>query len=175
VTKISGIVSAVICFCHSGNLPNYHGRYQAENNHRIDYLSLKLDRAFRTNIRPSIINVNHKVPSLDTFWQFKNAGLKNLQINGHLSLVSPGDVRMQKDEGEKYAILRHQIEVKKLLKMKNKYSVQLEQDGFSSREFDELLDLKQKRLEYVEKNPSKVKGMMEVFSQPLSIIRGNRT
>lgn len=121
-----------------------------------------------------VLGVDHSIPSLDVFWQFKDAGLVDIQINGHLALVSPGDSRIPEEEGATYAIMRHQIEYDNLLKMREKHSEQLENDGFSRVEFDELIDLKRNRLVYIKENPTRVKEMMEVFTQPLFIIKSNR-
>ena len=174
VTRPGGTVSAIACFCHSGNLPRYNGRYLATGNQRIDQLDLKLDRTFRLTVRPELLGVDHSVLSLDLLWRFKDAGLQDVQINGHLSLVSPGDARIPIEEGATYALARRKIELDGLGKMREKHGEQLALDGFSQAEFDELLALKRAQYEYLEENPAQVREMMEVFSQPLLIIRGTR-
>lgn len=174
VTKKGQMVSAIACFCHSGNLPHYHGRYLLEENHRIDELDLKMVRTMRVSVRPKLLGVDHTILSQDLFWQFKNAGLKEVQINGHLVVVSPGDARIPIEEGAAYALARNETELNKLIKMREKHGAQLAQDGFSETEFDELISLKQKRYEFLREDPSRVRDMMEVFNQPIFIIRGTR-
>lgn len=174
VTRPGGTVSAIACFCHSGNLPRYNGRYLATGNQRIDQLDLKLNRAFRLTVRPELLGVDHSVLSLDLLWQFKDAGLQDVQINGHLTLVSPGDARIPIEEGATYALTRRKIELDGLSQTREKHGEQLALDGFSQVEFDELIALKRAQHEYLEENPAHVREMMEVFSQPLLIIRGTR-
>ncbi len=174
VAKPGGVVSAIACFCHSGNLPNYHGRYLPSDNHRVDALMQKYERVIRVSLRPKLLDVDHSIPSLDIIWQFKEAGLQDVQVNGHLALVSPGDSRIPVKEGAAYAIMRHQLEFDKLQKTRTKYGEILEKDGFSQDEFDELIELKQYRLEYLKRDPNRAKEMMEVFTQPLFFIKGIR-
>lgn len=174
VTRPGGTVSAIACFCHSGNLPRYNGRYLAAGNQRIDQLDIKLNRTFRLTVRPELLGVDHSVLSLDLLWQFKDAGLQDVQINGHLTLVSPGDARIPVEEGATYALTRRKIELDGLGKTREKHGEQLALDGFSQAEFDELIALKRAQYEYLEENPAQVREMMEVFSQPLLIIRGTR-
>ncbi len=174
VTKKGKTVSAILCFCHSGNLPHYHGRYLADNNQRIDELDLKMVRAIRVSVRPHLLGVEHTVLSQDLLWYFKNEGLENVQINGHLSSFSPGDSRVSIEEGAAYTILKNEIELKKLLKIKNKHADQLSEDGFNEAEFEELIELKKSRMQFLKEDPSQVRNMMEVFNQPVFIISGTR-
>lgn len=172
VTRSGGTVSAIACFCHSGGLPHYHGRYPIRGNHRIDQLDIKLDRIWRTVVRPEILGVDHQILNLDLAWQFKAAGLEDVQVNGHLALVSPGDGRFSLAEGAAYAVIRQKKELNGLIQMQKNHGETLAQAGFSQAEFDELIILKQVRLQYLQDEPAHVRDVMEVFSEPLMIVRG---
>jgi hypothetical protein len=168
------MVSAIACFCRSGNLPHYHGRYPLADNHRLDQLDLKLDHTFRRTVRPRLLGVDHSILNLDLLWQFKAAGLQDVQINGHLALISPGDARIPIEEGALYALDRHQKALERLIRMREEHGEELAEDGFSLAEFDELITLKRARHKYLQADPSRVREVMEVFTQPLLIIRGTR-
>lgn len=172
MTRPGGTVSAVACFCHSGGLPHYHGRYPLPGNHRIDELDRKLDRIWRYAVRPRLLGVDHSILNMDLAWQFKEAGLQDVQINGHLALVSPGDSRIPVDEAAAYALARQQKELDGLIGMQEKHGEQLAQDGFGPAEFEELIALKRARLAYLQDDPSRVREVMEVFSEPVIIVRG---
>ncbi len=172
--RAGGTVSTIACFCHSGGLPHYHGRYPLSGNHRIDELDLKLDRTWRRKVRPRLLGVDHSILNMDLLWQFKAAGLENVQINGHLGLVSPGDARFSVEDGPAYALARQKKELAGLIKMREKNGKELATDGFSLTEFDELIALKQTRYEYLQANPTRVGEIMEVFAEPLLILRGTK-
>ncbi|MDX1414388.1 MAG: hypothetical protein R3293_09375 [Candidatus Promineifilaceae bacterium] len=167
-----GTVSAVACFCHGGGLPHYHGRYPLAGNQRIDELSVKLDRIWRKNIRPELLGVDHTVPNLDLAWQFKEAGLQEVQVNGHLSLVSPGDNRIPAVEGANYAIIRQKKALDRLVQMQEKHGRRLARLGFSQVEFEELLKLKRARLRYMQEQGDEVRQVMEVFTYALLMVKG---
>ena len=172
--RSGGTVSAIACFCRSGNLPHYHGHYPLVDNHRLDQLDLKLDRAFRRTVRPRLLGLDHNILNLDLLWQFKAAGLQDVQINGHLALMSPGDARFPVEEGAFYALARHRKELEQLSRMREEHGKKLAEDGFSPTEFDDLIALKRARYEYLQGDPTRVREVMEVFTQPLLIIRGTR-
>lgn len=153
-------------------MPHYHGRYPLAGNQRIDELSMKLDRIWRKNIRPELLGVDHSVPNLDLAWQFKTAGLQDVQINGHLVLTSPGDSRIPTAEGAAYTIMRQKKAVDKLVATQEKHGDRLAADGFSQAEFDELIHLKQARLSYMHEHPDQVREVMEVFTFALLIVKG---
>ena len=52
VTRKGGVVSAVVCFSHTDNLPHYHGRVPLPGNHRIDLLAYRLWQVWRQTVRP---------------------------------------------------------------------------------------------------------------------------
>ena len=172
VVRPGGVVSAIACFCHSGGLPHYHGRYSLPGDHRIDELDLKLDRIWRRAVRPRLLGVDHSILNLDLLWHFKAAGLQDVQINGHLALVSPGDARLLVDEAAAYTLARHKKELQGLVRMRDKYGQELAADGFSLAEFDELIALKRARYKHLQNNPASVQEVMEVFTEPLLILRG---
>lgn len=174
VVRPEGVVSAIACFCHSGGLPHYHGRYPLPGNHRIDALDVKLDRVWRQAVRPRLLGVDHSILNLDLLWQFKEAGLQEVQINGHLALVSPGDTRFSVQEAGAYALARQNKELAGLIRMRQEHGEELAAAGFSQAEFDELIQLKRARIDYLQADPSRVREVMEVYTEPLLIVRGLR-
>lgn len=168
------MISAIACFCHSGGLPHYHGRYPLAGNHRIDELDLKLDRVWRRTLRPRLLGVDHSILNLDLLWQFKAAGLQDVQINSHLALVSPGDARIPVEEGAAYALARHRKESEGLIRRRQEHGEELATAGFSRADFDELIALKRARYEYLQGDPAHVREVMEVFAEPLLIVRGTK-
>ena len=174
MVKRGGIVSAILCFCHSGNLPTYHGRYLEEENHRIDYLNLKLTRAFRVSIRSRILGFDHEVLSADVFPQFSKLGLVDIEINGHLGVVSPSDSRLDPSDAAAYSVARSQKDLDTLTRLWDRHVDELDSDGFPREEFGELITLTQDRHEYLTADPYRSRHMGEVFSQPLLIMRGTR-
>ena len=174
MTRPGGTVSAIACFCHSGGLPRYHGRYPLPGNHRIDELDRKLDRIWRRTVRSRLLGVDHSILNLDLVWQFKAASLQDVQVNGHLILVSPGDARIPVEEGAAYALARHRKELDGLIRTRREHGEELAAAGFSLAEFDELIALKRARYEYLQGDPARVREVMEVFTEPLLIVRGTR-
>jgi hypothetical protein len=174
VTRPGGVVSAVACFCHHDGLPEYHGRYPFPGDQRINELDHKLWRVWREHVRPGLLGVDHSIPSLELVWQFSAAGLEDVQVNGHLKLVSPGDARIPVEEASAYALLQHQKWLERLAHRRKEHGAQLAQHGFSEAEFDELVSLERARYEYLQGAASRVREVMEVFVQPLFFVRGTR-
>lgn len=133
---------------------------------------MKLNRIWRRSVRPRMLGADHSILNLDLLWHFKAAGLQDVQINGHLSLASPGDSRISDEEATAYALTRQKKELAKLISMRDKNGEELAADGFSPAEFDELIALKRARYEYIKNDPTRVKNVMEVFAEPVIIIRG---
>jgi len=113
-------------------------------------------------------------PSQELMWDFKAAGLENLQINGHLALVSPADTRIPLEEAVSYCLSRHEIDQERLNNIQENYGEALAAAGFSQAEFDELLALKQARDDYLKANPARVRDVMEVFTDSLLFVRGQK-
>jgi hypothetical protein len=174
VTRPGGVVSAVACFCHTDGLPHYHGRYPFPGNRRVDHLAQKLWRVFRRNIRPRLLGVDLSRVSQDLLWEFRATGLEELQINGHIVLVSPGDSRIPLEDGAAYALARHEIIWKTFAERREKHGDELDKAGFSHAEYEELMSLIQVRDEYLRADPSRVREVMEVFTDELLMVRGNK-
>ncbi len=174
VVRPGGTVSAVACFCHTDNLPNYHGRYPLPGNHHIDELNHKLWRVWRRHIRPGLLDVDHGIHNLDLLWEFKAAGLENIQINGHLTLMSPGDTRIPEEEAVAHTLAIHKATLDRLQQWRLEQGDRLNASGFSHTEFEELIALKRARYEYLLENPARVREVMEVFVDPLVIVQGTR-
>jgi hypothetical protein len=137
-------------------------------------LDHKLNNIWRLSVRPRLLGVDHNVLNLDLAWEFRNAGLQDVQVNGHLALVSPGDDRLSVEEGAAYALARHQTEVDGIERMRREHGDRLAKDGFSHTEFDELIELKRARIDYIRDNHARVRQVMEVFPEPLLIVRGRK-
>ena len=133
---------------------------------------MKLNRIWRRSVRPRLLGVDHSILNLDLLWHFKASGLQDVQINGHLALISPGDSRISDEEAVAYALIRQKKELGKLISMREKDGEELAADGFSLAEFDELIALKQARYEHIKNDPAFIKEVMEVFTEPLIILRG---
>jgi hypothetical protein len=118
--------------------------------------------------------VNHGIHNLDLLWEFKTAGLKNIQINGHLTLMSPGDSRIPEEEAVAHTLATHKANLDRLEQWRLNHGDRLNASGFSHAEFDELIVLKRARLGYLRENPARVREIMEVFVDPLIIIQGTR-
>lgn len=172
VTRPGGLISAVACFCHTDGLPHYHGRYPLPGNRRLDFLAQKLWQVFRVHIRPRLLGVDLSRVSQDLFWEFRAAGLVDLQINGHLILVSPGDSRIPEADAIAYALARHEINRESYAERQEKHGDELDQAGFSHAEFRELMSLLQAREAYLQTDPARVRQVMEVFTDELLIVRG---
>lgn len=172
VTRPGGTVSAVACFCHTDGLPHYHGRYPLPGNQRIYDLTHKLWQVYRRTVRPRLLAADLSVPNQELLWIFKEAGLEDVQINGHLILVSPGDARIPLEDAVPYTLSRHEIEWERLSNMREQYGAELAEAGFSLAEFEELMELKRARDDYLKGDPARVREVMEVYTDPLLIVRG---
>ncbi len=174
ITRPGGVVSAVACFCHTDGLPHYHGRYPLPGNHRIDDLNYKLWQVFRRAIRPRLLDADLSAVNQDLLWEFKAAGLEEVQINGHLTLVSPGDARIPLEEAADYALARHEVIWERMEETREKYGDELAEAGFSKAEFEELMELKRARDEYLKADPARVREVMEVYTDSLLFVRGRK-
>jgi hypothetical protein len=174
VTRPQGIVSAVACFCHTDGLPHYHGRYPLPGNHRIDDLNYKLWQVFRRTVRSRLLAADLSAVNQELVWEFRTAGLEQVQIEGHLTLVSPGDDRIPLEDGIPYALARHKAALKRVIDMQKKHGAELAAAGFSQDEFEELIALKRARYEHLRADPGRFKEVMEVYTDALLIVRGTK-
>ena len=172
VARRGGTVSAIVCFCRSGNLPHHHGRYLGENDNRIDVLHLEFTRAFRVSVRPRMLGVDHSVLVADVFSDFMESGLSDIEVNGHLATVSPSDARFDRQEAGRYALAQSREDLSKLERIRQRHGEELEASGFTRASFDELIALKRERHAYMAEDPARVLDMGEVISKPLMIIKG---
>ncbi len=174
VTRKGGVVSAVVCFCHTDNLPHYHGRAPLPGNHRINLLAYRLWQVWRQTVRPRLLTINHTIVNQDLAWLFRHVGLEDIQVNGYLRMVAPGDDRIPIETGGPYAIAMQRSELKRIERWRADHSEELADNGFSEAEFDELLALKRARLAHLEEDPARVREVMEVITDPLIMVRGTR-
>lgn len=174
VTRRGGGVSAVVCFCHTAGLPHYHGRYPLPGNHRVDELLHRLRRTFTRALRPRLIGVDHDILNQDLVWEFREAGLADIRVDGHLMLLSPGDDRLSIEEGAAYAVGMHRMSLRWLGEWRELYGDELAAAGFGRDEFDELIELRRARLDYLLADAGRVREVMEVYTDPLVVVRGTR-
>ncbi|MEJ2357614.1 MAG: class I SAM-dependent methyltransferase [Deinococcales bacterium] len=172
VARAGGTVSCVVCFCRTDRLPHYHGRTGLPGDHRIDALRHGLARAWRRTVRPRLLDLDHTVVNQDIVWHFRQAGLLDVRVNGHLAVVAPGDDRIAPDEGVDFSIAMHEAELARLRDQRRRYGAELAAGGFSTAEFDELLEYETARLGRLREHPNAVKETMEVYTEPMLIVRG---
>jgi len=174
ITRPGGTVSAVACFCQTDGLPHYHGRYPLPGNQRLDDLSYKLWQVFRRAVRPRLLGRAPTPINQELLWEFKTAGLTDVQINGHLTLVSPGDARLPLPEAIEYSLGRHEVAWETVTTRWQNYSDELIEAGFSQSEFDELTGLMAARGAYLQADPSRVREVMEVYTDAFLMVKGTR-
>ena len=131
-------------------------------------------QVFRKNVRPRLLNVDHGIVNQDLLWQFRDAGLENVQINGHLTLFSTGDDRIPVEDGQEYALASYKAVLDRIRRWRKDYGAELAAAGFSDAEFEELIALKQARYDYLKEDPARIREVMEVYSDPLIFVRGRR-
>jgi hypothetical protein len=131
-------------------------------------------QVFRKNVRPRLLNVDHGIVNQDLLWQFRDAGLENVQINGHLTLFSTGDDRLPVEDGQAYALASYKAILDRTRRWRKDYGAELAAAGFSDAEFEELIALKQARYDYLKEDPARIREVMEVYSDPLIFVRGRR-
>ncbi len=125
-------------------------------------------------MRPRLLNVDHGIVNQDLLWQFRDAGLENVQINGHLTLFSTGDDRLPVEDGQAYALASYKAILDRTRRWRKDYGAELAAAGFSDAEFEELIALKQARYDYLKEDPARIREVMEVYSDPLIFVRGRR-
>ena len=125
-------------------------------------------------MRPRLLNVDHGIVNQDLLWQFRDAGLENVQINGHLTLFSTGDDRIPVEDGQEYALASYKAILDRTRRWRKDYGAELAAAGFSDAEFEELIALKQARYDYLNEDPARIREVMEVYSDPLIFVRGRR-
>lgn len=172
VTRPGGTVSCVVCFCHADRLPQYHGRSNLPGDHRIDELLQALAHAWRIGVRPRLLEVDHGILNQDIAWHFRDAGLSDVNVNGHLAVVAPGDDRIPPEEGFDFAAAVHEAELARLRVQRRDHATELVAAGFPTEDFDELLRLKEARLARLRERPDSVRDTMEVRCEALLLVRG---
>jgi len=96
VTKRSGVISSISCFCKSGGLPLFHGLELWEGMERYAELEPRVRSAFRRLVR----NPGLGLPSgkdLDVWADYARAGLVDLRISGYLPVYAPADARWSEE------------------------------------------------------------------------------
>ncbi|MGD2050451.1 MAG: hypothetical protein PVH03_13190 [Chloroflexota bacterium] len=162
------------CFCHTDGLPHYHGRYPLPGNHRLDELNYELWQVFRRYVRPGLLGVDTNLLNQELLWEFKAVGLERVQIEGHLTLVSPGDARIPLADAVSYTLARHEINWDWLMNLQENHGDALAKAGFSQAEFEELMELKRVRDEYLRADPTRIREVMEVYTDALLIAQGTK-
>ena len=172
VARAGGTVSCVVCFCRTDRLPHYHGRSGLPGDLRIDALRHDLARVWRTTVRPRLLDLDHDVVNQDIVWHFRQAGLVDVRVHGHLAVVAPGDDALAPGEGADFALAVQEAELARLEGQHATYGAELAAAGFSEERFGELLELKRARLAQLRERPGSVHETMEVYAEPLLLVRG---
>jgi hypothetical protein len=131
-------------------------------------------RVFRRTVRPDILDADLDVPTQELLWDFKSVGLTDVQIDGHLILVSPGDARIPLEEAIAYTFERHNAERRRLTTRWVKYGDALVKGGFSQEDFDDYMALRSAREAYLAADPTRIREVMEVYTDPIQIVRGTK-
>jgi hypothetical protein len=97
-----------------------------------------------------------------------------VQINGHLTLVSPGDERLPLPEAIEYTLARHEVAWETVTTRWQNYSDELIEAGFNQSEFDELTGLMAARDAYLQADPARVREVMEVYTDAFLIVKGTK-
>lgn len=172
VARPGGTVSCVVCFCRTDRLPHYHGRSGSPADGRLDALAHRLARAWRTTVRPRLLQLDHDVLNQDIVWHFRQAGLLDVQVNGHLAVVAPGDDRIGRGEGVEFSLAVQEVELARLEAQRLEHGAELADGGFPEGDFDELISLKRARLVRLRERPDALREVMEVYAEPMLMVRG---
>ena len=172
VVRSGGTVSAAICFCRTDRLPRYHGRWGLEGDHEIDRLDDALKRAYRVHVRPQLLDLDHGVLNQEVVWHFRQAGLEDLHVRGHLSVTAPGTDDVPVTEAAAYLVRTYELEIARIRSIRAEHGDELSQHGFEAEDFDRLLAWKQARLEALRATPERVRDAMEVYVEPMLLVRG---
>lgn len=174
VVRPGGTVSAVTCFCHTDGLPDFNGRFPLPHNRRLDHLTHKLWTTFRRHVRPTLLTADLTSLTQELAWEFRQAGLQEIAVNGHLATVSPGDDRLPLAEAIEYALARRAKEWERLQGMWGQHAAPMVAAGFSQAEFAELTALVQARDAYLQADPRRVREVMAVYTHALFMVRGRK-
>jgi hypothetical protein len=120
------------------------------------------------------LGVDTSLLNQELLWEFKAVGLEQVQIEGHLTLVSPGDTRIPPDDAISYTLARHQITWGWLTNLQQSHGDELAKAGFNQTEFEELMELKRTRDDYLRKDPTRIREVMEVYTDALLIVQGTK-
>lgn len=108
----------------------------------------------------------------DLAWHFRDAGLQDIQVNGHLATVSPGDDRLPHDEAQAYALERMERDVVGLQQRWAAHAIELDRAGFAEADYLELLQLAEARISAARSDPSRALRAMEVRVEAMLFVRG---
>lgn len=172
VVRPGGTVSAAICFCRTDRLPRYHGRWGLEGDHEIDQLDHALKRAYRTAVRPRLLDLDHRILNQEVAWHFREVGLEDVRVRGHLSVSAPGGDDVSVEEGAAHLQRTYDLEMANIRRIRTEHGAELAGNGFADDAFDRLLRWKQARVDALRADPERVREVMEVYAEPMLLIRG---
>ena len=172
VVRPGGTVSAAICFCRTDRLPRYHGRYGLAGDHDIDHLDDELKRAYRRLVRPRLLDLDHRVVNQEVVWHFRQAGLDDLRVHGHLAVTAPGTDDVPVSEAAAYLMRTYELDIARIRETRAEHGEALAKHGFGAADFERLLAWKQARVDALRADPDRVRDAMEVYAEPMLFIRG---
>lgn len=85
-----------------------------------------------------------------------------------------GDARIPLDDAISYTLARHKITWDWLTNLQGKHGDELAKAGFSQAEFEELMELKCARDDYLRVDPTRIREIMEVYTDALLIVQGTK-
>lgn len=165
VAETDGKISVVE---NISGLKDHPGKYpDSINIPRLLELNRKLNKVFTEEIYPKL-GIGSETSPLQYPQLFLQAGLRNIEINGYLSLFSFSDSRYTAREMLDYLQRDYKDRLRKLLENRNSYI----RCGLTKNEFEEILDLLKKRHEFLTQNPEHIHQVMEIVSRPRIIVSG---
>jgi len=169
VTKSSGVISSISCFCKSGGLPLFHGYEFWEGMERYAEIEPRVRSAFRRLVRnPGLGLPNGK--DLDVWADYARAGLVDLRISGYLPVYAPADARWSEEDGLDWLKRREKVELQLFERLGGDHA-RLERAGVTRQEVDELLVLTKRRFAHL-RSAGVLRRNMDAFADPHVIISG---
>jgi len=177
VTKQGGIVSAVDTIGGIG-ATSYRGDYKDFSGiERLKELEDKNAKVWRERIFPKLAewwwsNIQpSQFPKL-----FRDAGLKDIKVNGYLSLFSISDSRYSLQEMKEYLRRDYEDRVRKIRRSFIENRKEYEEGGVADSDIEELIALWKQKYEYLVREPKRIREVWEMEARPRIIITGiNRT
>lgn len=173
VAKSGGSVSAIACYQAEG-LKGFPGDYDFPEFKRLQKLMEKFEKIRHEKIFFPTFGISPETQYLQFPLLFRKAGLRNIEMNGHLYLFSISDFRYTLDEMRGYILRNYKNTVKTIEKYKHDRLAELLEGGMSADEMEETLKLLRKKRDYLLEDTNRIRGVMEIIAEPEIIITGTK-